>query len=799
MSVTSPATTGSEADRWLDNGLSAAEVQARVERGAVNRVDDQESQSWAHILRRNAITRLNFLLVALGGATLATGSAPDATFLAIALINTVVGAVQEARAKRQLDALAVVSAPHARVIRDGEVQQVNPDSVVLDDLLDLRPGDQLTVDAVVTAERAEVDESLATGESEPVPKSAGDQLLSGSWLVAGSLRARVTQVGVDSYANRLATHARRFSLTGSELMAGINNVLRWLSWTMVVIAPVLFLRELQSQPWREAVRLSVAGLVGMVPEGLVLLTTLAFLAAALRLARREVLVQELPAVETLARVDALCVDKTGTLTEGRVGFTDLSVRGLPASEVEAALGELAAVRSANATMAAIAEAFPAPQQGWVKRHEVAFSSARKWSAADFADHGTWVLGAPEVIEAADPNDLRPLASRRAEKGSRVLALAHGATWPDVEQLPGDLTLVAVVELSEHPRAAVTRTLQYFADQGVTVRVISGDNPVTVRHVAEDVGLPGAELAVDARTLSQPAEAAFAETVEGNRVFGRVTPEQKQQMVGALQAAGHAVAMTGDGVNDVLALKDADLGVAMGSGSSITRGVAQVVVLDDDFDVLPSVVAEGRRVLANIERVAALFLVKNVYSLILSVAVSITGWPYPFLPRHLTLISALAIGIPGFVLALGQNDRRFVPGFLRRVLTRSVLAGAVTAAAVMLTYATARGEGLTADASRTAAIIVCVVVSLWILWMVSRPITPLRVLVVAVMAGLFVGAYFMPGVDTFFSLDHRPNAGVTLEALAFGAGAAFVIDVLSRWGPIRRMMNPAAAAGVVTKR
>ncbi|HMC40914.1 MAG TPA: HAD-IC family P-type ATPase [Acidimicrobiales bacterium] len=790
------ASPGPEVPRpWLENGLTPAEVEARVARGDDNRVNGLTSQSWAGILRRNAFTRLNFLLLALGGATLATGSAPDATFLVIALLNTVVGAVEEARAKRKLEALAIISTPQVRVVRDGRPEEVAPDDVVIDDLLELRAGDQLPVDAVVVGEPvgAELDESLATGESDSVAKAAGDLLTSGSWVVAGALEARVTAVGSGSYANRLAAQARRYDLAGSELMAGINQILRWLSGAMVLIAPVLFVRELQTEPWRVAVRLAVAGLVGMVPEGLVLLTTLAFLAAAVRLARRRVLLQELPAVETLARVDALCVDKTGTLTEGGLSFDRLTVAGAERSDVEAALRTLGASPAANSTLKAVAAALPSGRVWDRPVAEVAFDSARKWSGATFAGHGTWVVGAPEVVTASDPNRLRPVASRLAGQGSRVLVVASGPAPLDggtEAGIPQGLTAVGVVVLRERIRPEVRDTLAYFADQGVTVRVISGDHPATVSSVAGRVGLPGAERAVDARTLARhDGPLAMQDAVETNRVFGRVTPDQKQEMVKALQAGGHTVAMTGDGVNDVLALKDADLGVAMGSGSAVTRGVAQLVLLDDDFDTLPSVVAEGRRVLGNIELVAVLFLVKNVYSLILSVVISITGWPYPFLPRHLTLISAVGIGIPGFFLALGPNERRFRPGFLRRVLVPSVLAGTVTATAVLLTYAAAREEGLSGEASRVAAIIVTVIVSLWVLWIVAKPAGRVRVLLVATMAGLFVAAFLLPGVDTFFSLEHRPGVEFTLQAGAMGAGAAALIYVVSRWGPVRRAAGP----------
>ena len=424
--------------------------------------------------------------------------------------------------------------------------------------------------------------------------------------------------------------------------------------------------------------------------------------------------------------------------------------------------------------------------GWTATAHVPFSSVRKWSGATFAGHGTWIVGAPEMVGGDDPDGLKVLAASLADAGARVLVVAHGTDDLHGETLPRDLVLVGLIELKETPRAAVSATLRYFAEQEVTVRVISGDNPATVRYLAEHVGLPGADQAVDARGKS---ETELERTLEGGRVFGRVTPEQKRLMVAALQARGHTVAMTGDGVNDVLALKQADLGVAMGSGSAITRGVAQVVLLDDDFDVLPSVVREGRRVLTNIEVVACLFVVKNVYSLVLSVMTSVSGWPYPFLPRHLTLISAVGIGLPGFFLALSPNQRRFAPGFLQRVLAFAIPAGVLTALAVIATYALARSEGVTGDAARTAAIVVTVIVTLWVLLIAARPLTLTRLGLVAGMAGLFVAAYLTPGVDSFFSLRHRPGGVLLLQAASIGVVVAAAIQALSHRRSVIDRLEP----------
>jgi cation-transporting P-type ATPase E len=418
-----------------------------------------------------------------------------------------------------------------------------------------------------------------------------------------------------------------------------------------------------------------------------------------------------------------------------------------------------------------------PAEDWEVDRRVPFHSSRKWSAASFSGRGTWVLGAPEMIPGADPGGLRERATAAAATGLRVLALARGTAPLTDNSLPGDLRLVALVELSEELRPDAPATLRYFADQGVTVRIISGDSTATVAAVASAVDLEGAQRTVDARTVTD--DAAMGEAVEQNRVFGRVTPEQKRQIVIALHDRSHVVAVTGDGVNDVLALKEADLGIAMGSGTPVARGVAQLVLLENQFEVLPEIVAEGRRVLSNIERVASLFVVKNVYSLIISIVVPIAGWPYPFLPRHLTLISAIAIGIPGFFLALAPDDKRFESGFLRRVLTFSIPSGAICALAILLTFAVARAENTPLDNAKTAAVTVTMIVSLWVLVIVARPLKPWKVGLVLATATLFAVAYLTPGLDRLLSLSHKPGIDVTLSALAFAAAAAATIDGITR--------------------
>jgi cation-transporting P-type ATPase E len=650
-------------------GLTGAEVADRVARGLVNDVPDAPTRTVGQILRANVLTPFNLLLGSLLAVILVVGPLQDALFGLVLVGNVLVGVVQEVRAKRTLERLAVVAAPKARVLRGDREAEVAVGRVVLDDLLLAGPGDQLVVDGeVVDSATLEVDESLLTGESEPVAKQPGDEVLSGSFVAAGSGAYRAARVGRDAYAARLASDARRFTLARSELRAGIDRIVRLIAWVLVPTAALLLASQVRAHAsLHDALRGAVAGTVAMVPEGLVLLTSVAFAVSVVRLGRRNVLVQELPAVETLARVDVVCFDKTGTITEGDLAVQEL-VR-LPGGDgAEAVLGALAAADpSPNATLRAIGERCPSPA-GWSADRVLPFSSARKWSAATFAGRGTWLLGAPEVLLAAadGPRPAGGALLRRTEalatEGKRVVLLAaapepvpsgadsgppaagpgsrrEGEGRAGGQALPSGLVPRAFVVLGDRVREDAAATVGWFLEEGVATRVLSGDHPRTVAAVAARVGVPGADAPVDARTLpTDPA--ALAAVLEQRSVFGRVVPRQKRAMVHALQGRGHAVAMTGDGVNDVLALKDADLGIAMGSGSAASRAVARVVLLHGRFASLPQVVAEGRRVIANVERVAKLFLTKTVYAMLLAVATGVAALPFPFLPRHLTLVGSL---------------------------------------------------------------------------------------------------------------------------------------------------------------
>jgi cation-transporting ATPase E len=662
---------------------------------------------------------------------------------------------------------------------------------VLDDVLELQPGDQIVVDGeVLKAAALEVDESLLTGESEPVVKSAGQELLSGSFVAAGSGRFRATRVGAEAYAVQLAEQGRRFSLTRSELRTGIDQILRIVTWLLVPTATVLVISQLNSNASvREALRRSVAGTVAMVPEGLVLLTSVAFAVGVVRLARRRVLVQELPAVEALARVDVLCIDKTGTLTEGRLVVDEVELLGGDGWHREALAALAAADPHPNATLRAIGESFADRPSGWLASRSVPFSSARKWSGAEFGTKGTWVLGAPDVLLGSAGGDDAYLRKARehAEAGRRVVLLGRTEAALDGGGPPAGLVPVAYVILTDRVRETASTTLAYFEKQGVEVKVISGDHPETVAAVARRVGLSGAETPFDAKALPEDRE-QLAEVLDTHSIFGRVTPHQKRSMVGALQSQGHVVAMTGDGVNDVLALKDADIGIAMGSGSSATRAVAQLVLLDSTFDAMPSVVGEGRRVLGNIERTSNLYVTKTVYAMLIALGVGVVGLQFPFLPRQLTLIGALTIGIPSFFLALAPNDERARPGFLPRVLRFTIPAGSLAAIATFLGYVLAKQEpGVTLAEAQTAATMVLLYIGFLVLTIIAAPLTMWRLVLVWSMPALFALTMAFPATREFFALYPPP---LIVWLAAFGI-AALVWSFARLFLPPERPVGPGA--------
>ncbi|AVV42015.1 HAD-IC family P-type ATPase [Streptomyces sp. ID05-04B] len=756
-------------------GLTAAEVADRVARGQVNDVPVRSSRSVGEIVRANVFTRFNAIIGVLWLVMLAVAPIQDGLFGFVILANTGIGIIQEWRAKQTLDSLALVGEARPTVRRGATAVEVSTSELVLDDVIEIGPGDKAAVDGVcVEADGLEIDESLLTGEADPVVKRPGDAVMSGSFVVAGVGAFRATKVGREAYAAQLAEEASRFTLVHSELRTGISTILKYVTWMMVPAAIGLVVTQLvvKDNDLRESVARTVGGIVPMVPEGLVLLTSVAFAIGVIRLGRKQCLVQELPAIEGLARVDTVCLDKTGTLTEGGMDVTELrTLDGGDEAYVRRVLGALGeSDPRPNASLKAIIDAYPDAEE-WRCTESLPFSSARKYSGASFnegdGESSTWLLGAPDVLLAESDPALAE-TERLNERGLRVLLLARAARELDDPEPARGARAAALVVLEQRLRPDAADTLRYFAEQDVRAKVLSGDNAVSVGAVAAKLGLDGS--AVDARRLP-PDPPGMARALDEATVFGRVTPQQKRDMVGALQSGGHTVAMTGDGVNDVLALKDADIGVAMGSGSEATRAVAQIVLLDNSFATLPSVVAEGRRVIGNITRVATLFLVKTVYSVLLALLVVCWQVEYPFLPRHLTLLSTLTIGIPAFFLALAPNRERARPHFVRRVMRYSVPGGVIAGAATFVTYLMARhhytGAG-SLEAETSAATLTLFLVSMWVLAIIARPYTWWRVLLVASMGAAFLLVLIVPWLQDFFALR---LVGPTMPWIAVGVAVA----------------------------
>jgi cation-transporting P-type ATPase E len=813
-------------------GLTDAEVAQRVAEGKSNDVPTRAARSISEIIRGNVFTRINAILGVLFLIVMSTGSLINGAFGLLIIANSAIGIIQEIRAKQTLDKLAIVGQAKPTVRRESGSRAVLPSEVVLDDIIELGPGDQIVVDGEIIEEsNLEVDESLLTGEADPIVKDVGDAVMSGSFVVAGSGAYRATKVGHEAYAAKLAEEASKFTLVKSELRNGINKILQFITYLLVpagllIIYSQLFTVDPEIQDslkqtyhdivdneggwreslgiimsqifttdavWHEPVLRMVGALVPMVPEGLVLMTSLAFAVGVVRLGRRQCLVNELPAIEGLARVDVVCADKTGTLTENGMRVSDLKT--FAEGDVADVLAQLAADDARpNASIAAIAEAFATPP-GWQATATAPFKSATKWSGASYGEHGNWVIGAPDVL--LDPSSPEAeQAEQIGAQGLRVLLVGSSDLAVDAPKAPGTVTPVALVVLEQRIRPDAGATIDYFASQDVTVKVISGDNAVSVGAVAGKLGLHGETM--DARKLPQEPE-KLAATLDEYTTFGRVRPDQKRAMVHALQSRGHTVAMTGDGVNDVLALKDADIGVAMGSGSSASRAVAQIVLLDNKFATLPYVVAEGRRVIGNIERVSNLFLTKTVYSVLLATLVGLAGLSsvwfgtdpllFPFQPIHVTIAAWFTIGIPAFILSLAPNTERAHSGFVRRVMTAALPSGLVVGTATFVSYLVAYQGRAASSAEQTqastAALITLLVASLWVLSVVTRPYEWWRVALVAVSGLAYVLIFCLPLTRRLFMLDPS-NLKATAVALGIGLIGAALIEVV--WWVQGRMLG-----------
>ena len=798
-------------------GLTAAEVAERVADGRVNTMPSRSGRTVGDIIRANVFTRINALLGVLFAIVAFTGSFINGLFGLLIVANSGIGIIQEIRAKRTLDRLAIVGQATPKVRRDGASVEIPPGEVVLDDIIEIGAGDQIVVDGEVVEDLAlDVDESLLTGEADPVDKSAGDKILSGSFVVAGSGAYRATKVGADAYAAQVAAEASKFTLVASELRSGIDQILKVITWLLIPAGILTIVNQLfiSKNGLNASLLGMVAALVPMVPEGLVLMTSIAFAVGVVRLGQRQCLVNELPAIEGLARVNVVCADKTGTLTENGMRLSEVLPESPDADDVATVLAALAANdHSPNASVQAIAEAYPdAP--AWSVSALEPFTSAKKWSGMSFtddssgADRGNWILGAPDVL--LDPgSEIAAQATELGSTGLRVLLLARSDrpvdTEPDAGSVtPGVTTPQALIVLEQRVRPDARDTLEYFASQHVDVKVISGDNARSVGAVAASLGLGSADTSVDARSLPTD-NAELGDVVARGITFGRVRPDQKRSMVKALQSRGDTVAMTGDGVNDVLALKDADIGVAMGSGSSAARAVAQIVLLDNRFATLPYVVGEGRRVIGNIERVSNLFLTKTVYAVLLALFVGVAGVigkladtgaiSYPFQPIHVTISAWFTIGIPAFVLSLAPNNERARPGFVRRVLAQAVPNGIIVGLAAFITYVIVNpgGQGVEIGSktavdlspaqtqAATATLVTLIAVALYVLAVVARPYTWWKVVLIAISVGAYVLIFTWPWTQHLFKLDSS-NIGMMSVAFVSAAVGIAAVEVVSRLVP-----------------
>lgn len=736
-----------------EQGLSHAEAEARREAGLCAGIPKAAGRSKGEIILRHSFTFFNLVFVILAALLLLGGSSvKNMGFLPVAACNTLIGIVQELRAKQAVDKLTLIAARPVRILREGQLLEIPQQEICRDDIAEFVSGDQLSADGILRSGELQMDESLLTGEIDPITKLPGDKLLSGSFVLAGTGRAQLTAVGEKSYAAALTLEAKADpKAKKSEMMASLDKLIFVLGIALIPVGILLFRQEYWALrlSMRASVEGTVAALVGMIPEGLYLLTSMAMAASALKLSRSHVLVQDMNCIESLARVDVLCVDKTGTITQPEMEFQKIiPLDGARKREIGAILAALYSdIPAENDTSRALISAFSG-KTDWNCTRRIPFTSKAKWSGGVFANRGAYLVGAPEFMLGSRKEDYESHIRTHTQAGNRVLLLAKYDGEPNPGALEEDkLTPMALLLLSSPIRPEAAETFRYFREQGVSIRVISGDDPRTASRVAGEVGIENSHLFVDASTLKTDKDILSA--VKKYTVFGRVTPEQKKSIIAALQKLGHTVAMTGDGVNDLLAMKQADCSVAMASGAQAASQMASLVLLNSDFAGMPDIVAEGRRVIHNIQRSAALFLVKNIFSLGLALSALVTGLAYPFMPLHLTVIGALTIGIPSFFLALEPNYVRVQGSFLKNVLKSALPGGLTDLICILLTQFAAHHIGLSHANTATLCAVVVAVTGISVLFTVSRPFRPFRAVLVAAMAAALVGSFTLLG--GFFDL------------------------------------------------
>ena len=758
-------------------GLTSQQVQEHRLHGWTNRAVDSASKTTKEIIHENVFTYFNLIFAVLAVLLCIAGSFRDLTFLPVIIANTLIGIIQEVRAKQVLDNLSMLNAPRSAVVRDGKKKIVDSEELVLDDIVIFKAGSQVCADAEVCAGEVQVNESLLTGESDEITKRRGDKLMSGSFIVSGQCHARLDKVGEDSYIAKLTLQAKEMQEgEQSEMIRSLDKLVKYVGVAIIPIGIILFCQSFffQNDGFRSSVAAMVAAVIGMIPEGLYLLASVALAVSSVRLAQKKVLLHDMKCIETLARVDVLCVDKTGTITENTMKVQDVietdEYDGRTMEPLSMLIGDFAAAMTPdNITMAAIKEYF---KQGTGKRavSKTGFSSASKYSSVTFSD-AAYVLGAPEFVLKEDYAERADTITELASDGTRVLVFGTYDGIPDGKPLARPVTPLGYILLANPIRDAAKETFQYFAEQGVEVKVISGDNPVTVSKVAAQAGIENAEHYVDASTLQTPEE--MKKAVLGNTVFGRVTPNQKRQFVQILKDAGHTVAMTGDGVNDILALKDADCSIAMASGSEAAAQASQLVLLESDFSCMPQVVLEGRRVVNNIQRSASLFLVKNIFSFLLSLISFVFMFSYPLEPSQISLISMFTIGIPAFFLAMEPNKNIIKGHFLTNVFLKALPAAITDAVAVGALVIFGRTFGVNSTDISTAATMLLAIVGFMILYKISAPMNKIRA---GILGGCILGLLFC----SIYLNDLFAITGMTTECVMLFVVFAIATEPVLRY-------------------
>lgn len=758
-------------------GLTSRQVQEHRLHGWVNRSVEPPSKTTEEIIKGNVFTYFNLIFAVLAVLLCLVGSFRDLTFLPVIIANTLIGIVQEIRAKKVLDDLTMLNAPHATVVRDGKCSVIDAEQLVLDDIVIFKAGNQVCADAEVAAGEVQVNESLLTGEADEITKRRGDKLMSGSFIVSGQCHARLEKVGEDSYISRLTLQAKEMQEgEQSEMIRSLDKLVKYVGIAIIPIGLVLFSQAffIQHDGFRDSVTAMIAAVIGMIPEGLYLLASVALAYSAMRLAKKKVLLHDMKCIETLARVDMLCVDKTGTITENTMKVQALiETEQYHADEMDplnVIVSDFAsAMAKDNITMAAMKEYFTSPS-GKKAVSKTGFSSATKYSSAAFED-GVYVLGAPEFVLKEAYGDYAEEITKHASTGARVLVF--GTYDGDIDGKPLDhgITPLGFILMANPIREAAKETFEYFAEQGVEVKVISGDNPLTVSRVAQQAGIQNADRYVDASELETEEE--LKDALLSNTVFGRVTPNQKRQFVQILKEAGHTVAMTGDGVNDVLALKDADCSIAMASGSDAAAQASQLVLLESDFSCMPEVVLEGRRVVNNIQRSASLFLVKNIFSFLLSVISVVFMFSYPLEPSQVSLISMFTIGVPAFFLALEPNKNIIQGHFLTNVFLKALPAAVTDALAVGALVIFGRTFSVNSTDISTAATMLLAIVGFMILYKISAPMNKIRV---AILGGCIAGLLFC----SVFLKDLFAITGMTTECVMLFVVFAIATEPVLRY-------------------